>query len=361
MVHAPSIPTVSDTPSAEGAQRHRLEVLDGWRAISILLVLGTHMLPLGPKRWQLNESAGLAGMALFFTLSGFLIVTTLHRNPSVPAFLIRRLCRILPLTLLATAVYLVLTGSSWDYYPAHVFFYVNYDHPHFTEFTGHFWSLCVEVQFYAVAAFLAAVFGLRGMLLLPILGLAITILKVQRGEATNIMTHLRADEIMIGAILALIWLRKLGRFGRSLEWVLRAVPAWLWGVLFLASCLKTSGAMQFLRPSLAGALVGTTVMKPGSSTPILTSRVMRYIAEISFALYVIHPLTTYGWLGSGNTVARYLKRPICFALTFGLAHLSTYGYERRWMAWGKRAARHWELRLPQVTSVPVGEPYFPHH
>src|SRR5262245_33415169 len=52
----------------------RIPILDGWRAMSILLVLGSHLLPLGPKVLELNFTAGAAGMALFFTLSGFLIV-----------------------------------------------------------------------------------------------------------------------------------------------------------------------------------------------------------------------------------------------------------------------------------------------
>ena len=51
----------------------RIPLLDGWRATSILLVLGSHLLPLGPKVLGLNEAAGAMGMALFFTLSGFLI------------------------------------------------------------------------------------------------------------------------------------------------------------------------------------------------------------------------------------------------------------------------------------------------
>ena len=38
-----------------------LAVLDGWRGVSILLVLSSHLLPLGPKRWQLNEMAGPMG------------------------------------------------------------------------------------------------------------------------------------------------------------------------------------------------------------------------------------------------------------------------------------------------------------
>ncbi len=32
----------------------RIPILDGWRALSILLVLAGHLLPLGPHRWGLN-------------------------------------------------------------------------------------------------------------------------------------------------------------------------------------------------------------------------------------------------------------------------------------------------------------------
>jgi peptidoglycan/LPS O-acetylase OafA/YrhL len=58
----------------------RLPVLDGLRAISILLVLAAHMLPLGPKVLRLNETAGPMGMSLFFALSGFLITSGLREN-----------------------------------------------------------------------------------------------------------------------------------------------------------------------------------------------------------------------------------------------------------------------------------------
>src|SRR5579863_1083369 len=76
---------------------HRLPVLDGWRGISILCVLAGHLLPLGFKRLQLNATIATTGMTLFFVLSGFLIVSMLVRNDNVASFLIRRVCRILPL------------------------------------------------------------------------------------------------------------------------------------------------------------------------------------------------------------------------------------------------------------------------
>src|ERR1700692_4978158 len=79
-------------------------VLDGLRAISILLVLACHLLPLGPKVLRLNETAGAMGMSLFFALSGFLITTGLIKNPDIHEFMVRRLARILPLAYAFTIV-----------------------------------------------------------------------------------------------------------------------------------------------------------------------------------------------------------------------------------------------------------------
>ena len=71
----------------------RIPILDGWRAISILLVLSSHLLPLGPHWLQLNVAAGALGMALFFTLSGFLIVQFLAGGMAIGDFLARRLAQ----------------------------------------------------------------------------------------------------------------------------------------------------------------------------------------------------------------------------------------------------------------------------
>ena len=89
---------------SKSRSEHNLPVLDGLRAISILLVLACHLLPLGPKTLRLNETAGAMGMSLFFALSGFLIASGLIKNPSVHEFLARRLARILPLAYVYTAI-----------------------------------------------------------------------------------------------------------------------------------------------------------------------------------------------------------------------------------------------------------------
>src|SRR5437667_9931257 len=87
----------------------KFPILDGLRAISILLVLADHLLPLGPKILQLNATAGSMGMSLFFALSGFLITSGLIKNPNISEFMARRLARILPLAYVYTmVVFLVL-------------------------------------------------------------------------------------------------------------------------------------------------------------------------------------------------------------------------------------------------------------
>lgn len=77
---------------------------------------------------------------------------------------------------------------------------------------------------------------------------------------------------------------------------------------------------------------------------------MRYIAAVSYALYVIHPLTTHGWFNQGSIVDRYLiKRPISFMMTFAGAHFSTFYWEKLWM----RAGRNWiqARRIRQAKST----------
>ena len=340
---------------------HRLGSLDGWRAVSILLVLACHMLPLGPKRWDLNNTAGLMGMALFFTLSGFLITSTLLRSPSIPPFLIRRLARIVPLAWLATVVYLAIERVGFDYYWNTLGFTINYEHQYITHLTAPFWSLCVEVHFYAGVALLVGLLGLRGLLLLPLIGFAVTGLRVYYQTPVSIVTHLRVDEILAGATLALIWTDELGRVGRALKRILGVVPLPVWSVVYCASCHPIFGPLLYFRPYLAAALVGSTLFLPGRLDRWLTSRPARYVAEISYALYIIHTATMTGWLGSGGTAVKYAKRPLCFALTFGLAHLSTFYFERPWTVMGKRLSRHWAdvSDRPTVGSIaekrPVGD------
>lgn len=313
---------------------NRLQALDGWRGISILLVLAAHFLPLGPKAWQLNSTAGPLGMALFFTLSGFLITNFLLHHDSVRDFLIRRFFRIVPLAWLGLIIGLPMASANGDVYQANFLFFANLPPFWLSEVTGHYWSLCVEVQFYVGVALLFLLLRDRGLLLIPMLCLFVTTLRVIYGAQISIETYFRIDEILAGSVLALVY---DGRLGKGLLSLIKTSSPYLLLVLLLISCHPDSGAMNYLRPYLAAMLVGTTLLNDETPlTTLLFSKLLFYIASISFALYVIHPLLAHTWLGSGEGFEKYIKRPLLFVALFTCAHLSTFYFEQRWIAFGKK-------------------------
>lgn len=339
---------------APSVGQSRMPMLDGWRGISILSVLACHLLPLGPKWMRLNEAAGLFGMSLFFTLSGFLITAALYRQPQVRPFLIRRLCRILPLAYVYATGAMIILGKGAAFYAAHYLFLINYQFQYITELTGHFWSLCVEVQFYLGVAVLVALGGRRALLLLPALALLVTGLRVWTGTYASIVTHLRVDEILSGATMGLL---TCGALSFRVRDTLRRVPWYVWLAALLVSCHSSGGAVNYLRPYLAAGLVGCTVWNVTRINRFLEGRVLRYVAETSYALYVIHPLAGFGWLGTGGAAIKYLlKRPITLAVTFAAAHLSTFYFEHRWITLGKGWAKRVTSRQPGSSVMTGNEP-----
>jgi len=92
--------------------------LDGFRGISILLVLVGHEMqfPLGHEGWG---ALGGLGVLLFFVLSGFLITLLLLREQletsriDLGAFYVRRALRILPAFFVLIVVVCVLMVSGW--------------------------------------------------------------------------------------------------------------------------------------------------------------------------------------------------------------------------------------------------------
>ena len=169
----------------------RVPALDGWRGLSILCVLAGHMLPLGPKALQFNAMIAAAGMSLFFILSGFLIASMLLRNSNVISFLIRRVFRIVPLAWGYLLVVLMFNGADLKAWAANLLFYANLPPFYLDYLNGHFWSLSVEMQFYAAIALAVALAGRRGLALLPIACLLVTAARIAYGEEASIVTWFR--------------------------------------------------------------------------------------------------------------------------------------------------------------------------
>jgi len=312
---------------------NRFLVLDGWRGISILMVLAAHLLPLGPQSWQLNATAGPLGMALFFTLSGFLITHSLYGNPSVKIFIIRRVFRIVPLAWLYFAISFLFIPTNTESMKALLFFYANWPPMDFTLITTHIWSLCVEMQFYLGIAVIVLLIGKKGLGLIPVLCLCITLNRIHADVTIAVNTYYRVDEILIGGVLALFYNSPKTYIVHVLE---RLNPLYIL-LLLVISCHPESGFLGYLRPYFAALLVAVTLYNSQSNlTKVLLIKPLSYLAVISYALYVIHPILNHGWLGEGDSIEKYLKRPFLFIILFLLAHMSTFYYEKHWITWAKR-------------------------
>lgn len=331
MITAPV--TSAEQPKLKMEKMPRLPMLDGWRGISILCVLGAHLLPLGPSRFGLNNAAGILGMAIFFTLSGFLITTTLIYHPSVRDFLIRRIFRIVPLAWLFLIIILPAVHAPLRIYAAHFFFYGNLPPFPLLEETAHMWSLGVEMQFYMLIALIFALLGRRGLFLVPVLAIAVTILRVTTHTYASIVTDKRLDEILAGATLALIHADMFG--DRIRRFAVGVSPYWL-VPLVLLSCHPWAGPLNYLRPYLVATMVGLTVYQPeGGLSRKLNASWLVYLATISYALYVIHPIAMHGWFGPASKMLKYERRLLGIPVVFLLSHLSTKYFESYWIKLGK--------------------------
>lgn len=322
----------------------REPVLDGLRALSIVLVLIAHLLPLNAFLPGTNDAIGMLGMALFFVLSGYLIGGQLQRRVSPRVFVAHRLARVLPL---AWAVALI-AGVVWSIDPnrliAHFLFYANLPPQQLTHPLEHYWSLCVELQFYAIAALLLCLRPRWTWLVVPALLLAATTYRVSQGAMAGSVTWVRGDDILAGAVLILL-LR-----GPARERVCRflAAPLWPWlmPALLYAACVLPEGGNQlnYFRPYFAAIWVGSLLCQPSSRLSCWLSHTRwAWLAAVSYAVYILHVPLAATWFGSGDLLEKYAKRPLLLLVVFALAHLSTFYFERRFTRWargyGERQAR----------------------
>lgn len=141
--------------------------VDGLRFVAILMVFIEHFAHFIGSKF----SAGYFGVDLFFVISGFLITSILLRSSKKPfwhaykSFLGRRTLRIFPIYYLTIFVLFLLQVDSVKQYLGYLVSYtynyasVYFDIP-FNPVT-HFWSLCVEEQFYLFWPFVVLVLAKR--------------------------------------------------------------------------------------------------------------------------------------------------------------------------------------------------------
>ena len=223
------------SPRAAIDERHRLPGLDGLRALSILLVILIHTV----QRRSITHavpfiayvfSNGAMGVLIFFVISGYLITTLLLRERektgrvSLKRFYIRRAFRILP-PLYAYILFIAvlglagrLGGVNWREILTALTLTRNYAHGVYLWAFEHFWSLCIEEQFYllwpgVVVFCLARWPGAEGRRKAAHAALAVIVAEPfirvfcyrYLPNFHNMgMIHMQADGLMIGATGALL-------------------------------------------------------------------------------------------------------------------------------------------------------------
>lgn len=362
--------------------RTRFPALDGLRGLAILAVFlehyggGSHG---GTLLVLLNRLRlyGWIGVDLFFVLSGFLITgilfDTLGDSRYFQRFFARRSLRIFPIYYLVFAVLLLLTPIMlYQWRPGHLLFLVylgnflgNYDFSYYliearrfpaaSASISHFWSLCVEEQFYLLWPPLIYAVRKRGAILRVAFGLFVLAALFRMAvyhyggaalsEQWSVRTlPFRMDTLLAGAILALL-LRgaRADAVQRSCKWAVLAGCAGSLAIFSLDGRAREFMYSGFLYSCIALAsagLVGCTLRTRGLAYRVFSWKPLSILGKYSYGFYIYHVLFARLWITllvivtaklHSLAAAGAITLPLNFLVTFAVAKLSYDHFEKRFL------------------------------
>jgi peptidoglycan/LPS O-acetylase OafA/YrhL len=128
--------------------------LNAVRGLAILLVVFAHgAAQFVPHSAEASLSAGNLGVILFFFLSGFLMDRTYGAVPTLWPYLVRRSFRILPMYWVSIG-FILITSTQWTARDGIVNAFFAAPAFHIERMSGVYWTLYIEVLFYAAVPFL---------------------------------------------------------------------------------------------------------------------------------------------------------------------------------------------------------------
>ncbi len=401
-----SRPPAQPLASKAAPQRLTIGVLFGFRALMVLLVCNYHI-------WQLSwlsQSFMVFGVPLnvdFITrsaylmvdgmllLSGLLLYLPYAREvaegtpaPGIGRFYGARLSRILPSYLLSVLVILFFVALPQGKYAdntwlgpdiiTHLTFTFNFwrETYLYTPLNGALWTVAVEMQFYLIFPLLARAAQKKPALTLLLMTLA------GLGYRLVVYTSIPENAILINQMVGFLDVYALGMLGAMLyvrwqqAWAQQpqgklsqalAAVCFLAGLYAVGALLRVQSAqgvqgVEVLRLSqlmirlpfalsMLAAMLGAALM-PRFLQKLLDNRLMRFLALISFNMYIWHqPLSALMakfWYPSTlhddpNLQRAYTVACLCVTVVVGMA--ATFGVEqplaRRANQWiKKRSDRH---------------------
>jgi peptidoglycan/LPS O-acetylase OafA/YrhL len=316
------------------ASHSRIDCLDGWRGIAVLLVLLGHFLPIP------GINNGRVGVELFFVLSGRLMVELLFfRQQPLGLFFRRRISRVWPALFVFVAIMAVaFAGAGKLHVPFEQIlgaftFTSNYVSIYASraEVVDHLWSLSIEEWSYVVLAAVALcsrAWGLRAIYLMAIL-CAFCIVNgiIQSLNGLDYYdvywrTDVRASSILLGGI-AYYFLRD------------KQVPGYVplvTGIVGYMLCINPVPDMiKYTVGSALLAVAGASIEQaPAFARKILENGIIRFVGLMSFSLYL--------WQQPFFKMIGDYPRPLLVACTLIAAAASYYLVEnpartflnRRW-------------------------------
>jgi len=351
--------------AAAGAHAPRSRELDAVRGIAAMMVVMFHYTVRYGALWgdpsaPFHATFGYLGVQVFFGVSGFVILMTLERSRTASDFVIARASRLFPaywVAVLATFALLLAFPLpdrvlSWRQGLVNLTMlqaFVNVPH-----IDGVYWSLEVELVFYAWMLALFAAGWMRHARALMALWLALSIatllaaLVLHRGVPTLASRYLLVDYSAFFSIGAAAYLDFRQRRVAPSTWglfALAGVAAWLAGGL---PGLVVAAAMVLLFALLVWRRAGLLNLSP-----------LVFIGTVSYPLYLLHQNigyvilrnlraqgVDYGW---ALALACVVTLAAATALTFGIERPA----QRRLRAWreGRRSrAGQIESASPRTTA-----------
>jgi peptidoglycan/LPS O-acetylase OafA/YrhL len=336
----------------------RIQSLDGWRALSILLVLIGHEIKSGgafgfsANRKTLDYFAWhFYGVQVFFVISGFIITHLLLKEQketgtiNFGGFYLRRFYRIIPALSLYLACLFLLSlffhaetigPAAWF---KSFFFLGNFSFGGSPWSTLHLWSLSVEEQYYL---FWPLVFFYKlSRRLVPLificLGPVFRVIDYRYpGSIGEFSFFTRADSIFIGSLFAIyrdhpVFIKWL-KFSRPV--LIIAAFSLIAGKLALPYTGILTVPFSYTLFSVAIVILINKSFSQGTILfRILNTRFFIWIGGISYSLYLWQELFYPGSV-LGNMLPTMF--PVNFILAFLFAWLSTRFIEKPILAWRRR-------------------------
>lgn len=323
---------------------------------------------------------GWIGVDLFFVLSGFLITGILYDTRSdsqyFKRFFARRSMRIFPVFYLVAVVLLLLTpvfhyqwhwlqltfliylGNFFANYNFGLYEIVSSSTPSATVFIGHFWSLCVEEQFYLLWPLAVWMIADRVRLLWTACAFSLMALLLRvwwcfvhpvSPEGWIVRTlPFRMDALLLGGVLALVlrgpW---SDRWQRRCRWIFLGSLIFLLPILGkepgngLDSPLVLTLGFTLIATASVG-LIGSTLRIGSPAFRLFHLRPLRILGKYSYGFYIFHMLYQWAWiqfltLVANKTHSRALRGILelgcAYLFTFLLAKLSYDLLEVRFLRW----------------------------